>query len=178
MLAVCILVCSKAFVDYSTSGLENPLTHLLLAVFYAVYHRSGPRTVLWLSLLAALGAVNRLDAMVFFGPSLAYALWQRRSVATLLDCGSGMMPLALWLLFSLFYYGFPFPNTAYAKLATGVPLGDRLSLGVEYLYNSLRIDPITLAVVAAALVVAAMPWRWRRGPPVIWPISSASAGIL
>src|SRR5688572_19610463 len=28
------LILSKAFIDYSTSGLENPLTHLLLALFF------------------------------------------------------------------------------------------------------------------------------------------------
>ena len=33
MVGITILVCSRAFVEYSTSGLENALTHLLLAVF-------------------------------------------------------------------------------------------------------------------------------------------------
>ena len=35
-LLVCfaVLLSSKAFIDYSTSGLENPLTHLLLLVFF------------------------------------------------------------------------------------------------------------------------------------------------
>src|SRR5258706_16469082 len=32
-----ILLFSKAFVDYSTSGLENPVTHLLLALFLIVF---------------------------------------------------------------------------------------------------------------------------------------------
>jgi len=32
-----ILVFSKAFIDYSTSGLENPLTHLLIVVFFIFY---------------------------------------------------------------------------------------------------------------------------------------------
>ena len=33
LLCLSLLLSSKAFVDYSTSGLENPLTHLLLALF-------------------------------------------------------------------------------------------------------------------------------------------------
>ena len=33
LVCACLLICSKAFVDYSTSGLENPLTHLLLVLF-------------------------------------------------------------------------------------------------------------------------------------------------
>ena len=36
-LGVLVLAASVAFVDYSTSGLENPLTHLLLALFLWVY---------------------------------------------------------------------------------------------------------------------------------------------
>ena len=38
-LGVLALSCSTAFVDYSTSGLENPLTHLILALFLWLYLR-------------------------------------------------------------------------------------------------------------------------------------------
>jgi len=44
-----VLVSSRAFTDYSTSGLENPLTHLLLASFFVVYFGRSPsrrRTIL------------------------------------------------------------------------------------------------------------------------------------
>ena len=154
LLAAFVLVCSKAFTDYSTSGLENPLTHLLLAAFYVVFLDRGQdrRAVFYLALLAALATVNRLDAIVLFAPPLAYALWSRRGRDAVVDCCLGFTPLALWELFSLLYYGFPFPNTAYAKLATGLPLPDRLSRGVDYLYNSLSIDPLTLAVIAVGLI--------------------------
>ena len=37
VIGVSILVLSKAFVDYSTSGLENPLSHLLLIIFFLIY---------------------------------------------------------------------------------------------------------------------------------------------
>ena len=33
------LVCSRAFIDFSTSGLENPLSYLLLAAFVGVFLR-------------------------------------------------------------------------------------------------------------------------------------------
>src|SRR5262245_46425732 len=36
-LGLTVLVCSRAFVDYSTSGLENALTNLLLVVFLRNY---------------------------------------------------------------------------------------------------------------------------------------------
>src|SRR5579862_1051812 len=34
---VAVLVSSKAFVDFSTSGLENPLTHLLIVLFFLAW---------------------------------------------------------------------------------------------------------------------------------------------
>ena len=37
LAALCILVSSRAFVDFSTSGLENALTHFLLAAFFIEY---------------------------------------------------------------------------------------------------------------------------------------------
>ena len=49
------LIGSRAFMDYSTSGLENPLTHLLLACFLAVYFRDEI-TLKTLFLLAFLAA--------------------------------------------------------------------------------------------------------------------------
>ena len=43
VLALSTLALSKAFVDYSTSGLENPLTHLLLAGFFLALISDLPR---------------------------------------------------------------------------------------------------------------------------------------
>ena len=40
-VAAAALLSSRAFVDYSTSGLENPLANLLLAAFVAVFLRDG-----------------------------------------------------------------------------------------------------------------------------------------
>ena len=39
LLGAMLVVSSKAFVDFSTSGLENPLVHLLLALFFMGYWR-------------------------------------------------------------------------------------------------------------------------------------------
>jgi arabinofuranosyltransferase len=75
----------------------------------------------------------------------------------------GLAPLAAWHLFSLVYYGFLVPNTAYAKLSTGIPGGALAAQGLVYLGESLRFDPLTLATVAlgagAALVSGARE-RW------------------
>src|SRR5262245_47919420 len=61
--AISALILSKAFVDYSTSGLENPLTHLLLALFFVVLASltSATRRLLALSTITALLMLNRMD---------------------------------------------------------------------------------------------------------------------
>jgi Flp pilus assembly protein TadD len=72
--------------------------------------------------------------------------------------------------FSLVYYGFPFPNTAYAKLATGIPRLEYWQHGLAYVANSLRWDPITLAAIAAGLTGALLAPDRRR--------VSLAAGVL
>lgn len=156
ILGIVLLTGSKAFVDYSTSGLENPLTHLLLALFLALYLRrdtAAPRTRFGLSLIAALATVNRMDALLLFLPALIYLLWRKRSVRALATLLAGFAPFLLWELFSLVYYGSLVPNTAYAKLNTGIPVGELAMQGLHYLHNSLSLDPLTLSVVTLGLLV-------------------------
>ena len=151
LAALSALMLSKAFVDYSTSGLENPLTHLLLAGFFLLYFgHFGTRRILWLSLVASLLMVNRLDVALIIAPALTAAIWRegvRRSAVQVLI---GLLPLVAWEIFSIVYYGFPFPNTAYSKLKTGVPRGALLHQGALYLLDSLANDPLTLVVIVGA----------------------------
>ena len=81
VLGIATLIVSKAYLDYSTSGLENPLSHLLLVVYLAVYFgaRGSRWRVLTLFFIAALAAVNRLDLFLIYLPSLLYVLWKERS---------------------------------------------------------------------------------------------------
>ncbi|HXF84915.1 MAG TPA: hypothetical protein VNK49_05945 [Anaerolineales bacterium] len=145
---------SRAFVDYSTSGLENPLTHLLLTIFLWVYF-AKPGNLFLLTLMASLLTLNRQDVILLVLPALLWAFWNRgvsrQSVKAL---ALGFIPVLAWELFSIFYYGFPFPNTAYAKLNTGVEEGVLIQQGLDYLLNSLHWDPLSLFLVACAAVAA------------------------
>jgi arabinofuranosyltransferase len=77
-----------------------------------------------------------------------------------IDLLAGFSPAILWFLFSLLYYGFPFPNTAYAKLNNNeIHAGDLIGQGFSYLLNSLNIDPVTLLVIFSAIVYA---WFSRK----------------
>jgi len=53
---IALLILSKAYIDFSSSGLENPLSHLLLILFFVVYLKAKPsaKSIIWLSLITAL----------------------------------------------------------------------------------------------------------------------------
>ena len=156
VLAALILIFSKAFVDYSTSGLENPLTNLIIILFFLTLLKKEirPQTILVLSCLAGLGCFNRIDTILIFFPALLYAAFKlnnyRKAVFILII---GFIPFLMWELFALFYYGFPFPNTAYAKLNTGISWIALLKHGIKYLYHSIKTDPITLITITVGCVI-------------------------
>ena len=155
LLAGLILLLSKAFIDYTTSGLENALGYFLLVLFIWIFFMEkpvSPARILSLSLVAGLAVLNRMDTLLFFLPALVYVVWQspRRGRALGLVI-AGFAPFLLWELFSLFYYGFPFPNTAYAKLNTGIVRLDLLHQGWLYALDSLRLDPLTLLATVGCL---------------------------
>ena len=164
-LAVLLLLCSRAFMDYTTSGLENPLGYLTVAGFLYFYTRAfressskakRRKSLVGLLALAGLSLLVRHDlATLLFLPT-AYAFWHHRDamtyqrwvgVATL-----SLLPFVLWSLFALIYYGSIFPNTAYAKLNTGIARPLLLMQGVKYLEVSIFQDTITIFVIGVSIV--------------------------
>lgn len=164
-LGLLVLSLSNAFVDYSTSGLENPLTHLLLAVFLALFlgQPATTRRLFWLSAVASLAGVNRMDSLLLFAPALLVAWWQTpRSWRALGWAALAQAPFILWEIFSIIYYGFPFPNTAYAKLNTGVAGNELAVQGMFYYLHSLQYDPITLAAILGGVGLGLTSRRARE----------------
>ena len=152
VLALLVLLLSRSFIDFATSGLENPLLYLLLALFVLVYTGPAPRRLARLSLLTALILLTRLDAALFVGPALLVALRGAPWRSALHHLALGLLPFVAWELFSVVYYGFPFPNTAYAKLAHQLPAAELAQQGLIYYLHQLSHDPLSLAVIGAALV--------------------------
>jgi arabinofuranosyltransferase len=159
--ALCALVSSKAFIDYTTSGLENALGYLLAAAFCVCLLRPqlNFEKYRWLVLLGSCAAFNRLDAALLFGPAILYIgwlSWRVEKVPVLRLLRRSILysvPLWGWILFSLIYFGFAFPNTYYAKIYTGLPKGELFTQGILYYFNSINRDPVTLITLAFALVV-------------------------
>ena len=164
LLGILILTCSKAFTDYSTSGLENPLTHFLLVLFLILYFQDewNLNTLFALSLVTALSLVNRMDTVLLLAPPLTYALWRKRSWRSLAVVLAGMAPFVLWDLFSLLYYGFLFPNTAYAKLNTDIDHLTLITQGFLFFLQSISVDPLTVIVIAVGIGLAFLNDRWQE----------------
>jgi arabinofuranosyltransferase len=157
-------IASKAFVEYASSGLENPLTVLLLLAFAAMWARKvhSPKRIRNLALMASLMLLNRMDTVLLIGPALAVAFWQERSWVAFRSLVVGLIPFIGWEIFSIIYYGFPFPNTAYAKLGTGIATSKLLAMGFAYFKDSLHRDPVTLPTILAGLIAAML--RRRHWP--------------
>lgn len=163
IIAATILLFSNAFIDCSTSGLENPLTHLLLAIFfYIFYHQEQhKRQILLLSLVTSLLMVNRLDTILLVGPCLGWVFFKRVNLQAAIMLALGMLPFVTWEIFSLIYYGFLFPNTYYAKLNLGIWQVPILIEGIRYLLDSIGNGPITLFTIFMALVLGWWQKAWK-----------------
>lgn len=154
--SLALLIVSKPFVDYSTSGLENPLSHLLLLAFLVAWFRSdeGPGARWALALTGGLTMLNRLDLTLVVLPPLAARLLWKPDRSKLAAAAAGIVPLAAWLAFATVYYGFALPNTAYAKLGTGLTPADLANQGLLYARNLLTRSPVTALVILAGLAEA------------------------
>ncbi len=162
---LCLAAGSNAFFDFTTSGLENTLAYLLttLAFLYGLEainaDPDSPRaeTLFRRSLTAfALLPVCRHDFLLL-GLLPALVLIRQFRGKGRSPAGSLLLlfgPLLAWSAFSLLYYGALFPNTAYAKLSTGISRSLLLRQGLYYFWETFVGDPFTMLVIAGGCVAA------------------------
>ena len=163
-LVVVALAFSKAFTDYMTSGLENPLSYFLigLAIWQAgKLLASGENDdKLWIVfVLLALAFLNRFDYALLLFPLALYLFVTRAKPQAYKAVVPGAVLIASWLSFSLFYFGSPLPNTFYAKLASGYPTSELQARGYAYFVVTLERDPLTIALVALGIIAGFMGKR-------------------
>jgi len=102
------------------------------------------------------------DHLLICLPALLYVWWGAgKRLLDALWAVLGFAPFFLWSAFSLVYYGFIFPNTAYAKLNTGLTLWARIKSAGYYYLESLIHDPVTLVFTITILVLVFL----RAGKP-------------
>ena len=154
------LTFSKAFIDYSTSGLENPLSNLLIlssalmAVKFLDDHKERDLTYFFLT--CSFLYLSRADLALILFPLALFLSYRKKSnlreliVSVIL----GLSPILIWTIFSIYYYGFPFPNTAYAKLGTGISQHELIIQGARYFLHTIDRDPLTLFFISIGLYFA------------------------
>ena len=164
MTAVLVLTASNSYMDFTWSGLHNPFGYTLLVGFLVFWKQRqwgkiplpGGKALLVLATLAGLAPLFRHDFALIIWPPLFYTLWEMRSscprrfligAVVLL-----LLPLAAWTVFSLLYFGFPLPMTAYNKLGSGFSRAAAIQNGFHYYLFTLRNDAPVLPIIFAALV--------------------------
>jgi len=158
ILLIIFLMSSKTFIDFSTSGLENPLIYLLLVIFLIMYIKSKytSKNLLKLTLISSLLALTRVDLLVFIILPLFYFTYKTYSKKEIIDIikslSFGFLPFIIWELFSLFYYGFPLANTYYAKLNLVTPKIELFKQGLYYLIESTMFDPFLVIIILGVIL--------------------------
>lgn len=160
-VALIVLGGSASFVSYTTSGLENSMLFCLTAIFLKIYFENDTfdtKKLFIEALLVSLIAMTRMDAVLMVAPIAVYIYLARRDKVSFIKAVGlgilGLLPFILWEVFATFYFGFPFPNTAYAKLGTNISLMEYIVRGVKYYLNALLCDPVILIVPLMAFAGA------------------------
>lgn len=161
-----LLLCSSnAFVDYASGGLENVLGYFLLAYFLFHYHQlftqsttleTNKLQINKLAICYGLLIVTRHDLALLLLPPLLYIFgvyysqFSKKQWAIYLLKASFL--LVAWSIFSLIYYGSIFPNTAYAKLNTGIEKIALIGQGITYFKSNFQYDLLTLSTISIAII--------------------------
>ncbi len=180
LIFVLLITGVNAIMDFSSSGLENPLLYLLLACFFYYYFSffkaadSSIRRSNVVGLMLALGlmSVSRHDVSTLIAVPTFYLMfvfckqvgYQQGLQFILKKSYLVYTPLLLWTVFSVIYYGVPFPNTAYAKMLHGIPRIELIDFGWLYLQVSILFDSFA-ELILLGLIIRVL---WKREAPVIF----------
>ena len=151
---VIFLIFCWSFSDYTTSGLENPLTFFLTGILiYYLSLENWNQKIQEMFLVLSLLVLNRLDYLVLFFPLAIFLIWNCGNIRKLARAiWPGSLLMLGWFVFSTFYFGSPFPNTFYAKLNAGYPIDEVLMRGWTYIL-SMSDDLSSIFVIVSALIL-------------------------
>ena len=162
------LASSKAFVDYSTSGLENALSHVLIVMFAWRWwvDARGETRMLRLSALAALCMLNRLDLALLVGPALMAEAWRmgRSAWRPLVDrtVAVGCLGSVLDVLLRVAGAEYGLREAEYRHAAARA----RVFADITYLRRTAEGDPVTIPVMLLAAAVGLTSDRRASWPLV------------
>lgn len=169
------LLCSREFTDFSTSGLEAPLSHLLLILIVTfgektiklfndskndktIKNSSINKILTLFFFFSSLLFITRQDLTLIIAPYFLYITYRAYknniAIKTIFKLFLlGTLPASMWEIFSMIYYGFPFPNTYYAKLYAQTPLKNDLIKGLKYYKAAFQFDPFSILMILIFLIL-------------------------
>jgi arabinofuranosyltransferase len=171
-----MLIFSNGFIEYSTSGLENPLAYFTIALAFSltVLKTSSPDK--WWLRPALIGAVfaavflTRFDLMLSLVPAGLALVFAWRKVPKKIVVASTCLaaPIVVWFSWSWATYHSLLPNTFAAKTNTEIPRQELFVQGLRYLYISFENDPVSLlmlliGVLAGLVYGTALVRAWTLG---------------
>lgn len=174
--SILLFSASRGFYDYTSSGLENVLAYFFIALYlYLNYNMvqkdaeitaSNKKSMIMTLFVYGLIICIRHDLALLLFPITVYSIWRSRRVFSLKQWASmiivALFPFILWSLFCLYYYGFPFPNTAYAKINTGIDKILIVKQGMKYLASSFIFDTVTCVIIGTAVIICMKHGKHQR----------------
>jgi hypothetical protein len=178
VLIMALLLLPLGFIEWNILGLmETGLWFFLIVnttLYLCSYYLAGARPLpLAFTAMLAIMILTRPESMAF-GILFISILFVQRTIAEgvkraiyatllpLLTYGATLISLMLW---RISYFGYPFPNTYYAKVSGS--LKDNVSHGLAYLHKFFYEYPQAAFAFAAALVSAVLIFiKWRKKAPL------------
>ena len=166
VVAAAFLAFNSSFSAWSTGGLETTLfTFLVFAggLGYVYFLQTGKKQLVP-AVLFALAAMTRPEGILVFGlTSLHFFATEFRSGRQLISrrtlgwLVAFLLIYAPYFLWRLNYYGYPLPNTFYAKLGSRGGLYDR---GFRYVLNYVEWSGAFVFLLALPLLINRIKEAW------------------
>jgi tetratricopeptide (TPR) repeat protein len=175
LVAIALTVSNGAVAYWSISGMETALFMALLLAAVLAYCREYRRRFVLTPVLLVLLSLTRPEGMLVFGLTVlhfAASAWLpgqaslRERVRPLLQLiVIYALPMLVFLGWRMLYYGYPFPNTYYAKAGVSA---EYLQAGMDYFLFFIRTYLLGGLLLAAPVLV--LFWR-RRSPEILYVVT-------
>jgi arabinofuranosyltransferase len=159
-----LLLFSNAFMDYTSSGLENPLAYLSIGmlVVLTLRVRWSITAAALIGLTTAVVFLTRMDLALLVAPVIAFLAWGwRRQWRLILSAGIALIvPVVVWFAWSRVTYDAWLPNTFEAKRNLEIPAVDLVSRGLMYLWVTFQHDAVSLIVIVGGTLLGLLLGSW------------------
>jgi arabinofuranosyltransferase len=171
-IAALLLAADGSFALWAVGGLESPLFAFLVLSGVLAYVReistkepNGPPRIPTSGAWFALAAMARPEGLLIYALTGLHQVGTRlirdRKLATRRDwqrLGFFALIWAPWFAFRWRYYGYPLPNTFYAKVTLS-DSADQRARGLDYLATFIRIHLGYVPLLVALLPLLRKRWR-------------------